>query len=511
DQLKSKFAQAEDQQGRVDDTQIAALRDEVAALSKDKAALDAALDAAKAQISTLDVEKQDLTARLLAAEARNVEAAAGDEAVASLQSDLSALRDENAGLSEKLLSLEGKIAANEQVSHAEQAAALSLLRSENERLQASLDDARQAEKVSGDQSSEILALQSENSALRQKLDAALMQVSRVQAQKPVAAPPVTSPVASIDQVERDDMPEAAARVARLEAFEDTYENAASSRPQQAAAVVAPDNGLSEAQRQEALMKQGLSSGVAAADRVEAQVAAVAPMKQPQGDDVVFSDESMRERVRAAREEAARIEMAAANNVDAVSEREVSPEPVVQARVSEAVDAVVEPAAERDFVPAAAPVAAKPPVLNSHVIQSVLQASRIDNLGAVSPVAAVSGPGFTAFQWRAGQTFGSGEEKKLPDMLAFDAMVQSYLEKTQARCSGDFAIIPDHSEDRGTMRVDSYEVACVGAGVNSAASIVFFNKGDMFAAVAHEVPADHMDAAMDIRDRVFATLTGGSRS
>jgi hypothetical protein len=104
-------------------------------------------------------------------------------------------------------------------------------------------------------------------------------------------------------------------------------------------------------------------------------------------------------------------------------------------------------------------------------------------------------------------FGSSEMQPLASEEAFDTQVKIYLEETQRRCPGEFAIVPNDSKQQGATRIDSYEVACVGNNVSSSVSLLFFNKNDTFVVMAHEAPAEKMDDAMNIRDRLLQTISG----
>lgn len=114
----------------------------------------------------------------------------------------------------------------------------------------------------------------------------------------------------------------------------------------------------------------------------------------------------------------------------------------------------------------------------------------------------------AYQWSGGAVYGTAEQKVLPSPAQFDGLVQDYLERTQSRCPGEFAIVPDSSYGEGAMRADSYEVACIGDSVSSGASLLFFNKGGTFTVVAHEAPAEELDNAISMRDKVMRVVTGG---
>lgn len=154
----------------------------------------------------------------------------------------------------------------------------------------------------------------------------------------------------------------------------------------------------------------------------------------------------------------------------------------------------------------APIASVPEV-QSHV-KDILTLSNVPVRGQLQQV---SGAGATVYQWRADDVYGSSEELPFSDMSAFDGRVMAYLQKTQSRCAGDFAIVPEDSREVSGMRVDSYEVACMGGGVSSAASLVFYNMNGVFTAMAHEAPAEKLHVAMQIRDRIFTTLVSGEDS
>ncbi|MGH1399435.1 MAG: hypothetical protein ACRBCT_09510 [Alphaproteobacteria bacterium] len=148
---------------------------------------------------------------------------------------------------------------------------------------------------------------------------------------------------------------------------------------------------------------------------------------------------------------------------------------------------------------------------SSAVGNVLALANIRIDGVLQPVPEASKGGVMAYQWRADNVYGSSEEAPLSASVGFDARVKDYLVKTQSRCPGDFAIVPEDSRQAGAMRVDSYEVACMGGGAASAASLVFYNMDGVFTVVAHEVPAEDMEAAMKMRDRIFATLVDGADS
>jgi len=132
-----------------------------------------------------------------------------------------------------------------------------------------------------------------------------------------------------------------------------------------------------------------------------------------------------------------------------------------------------------------------------------------NIGLAAPVSLVSnssGSDRVAYQWRStNNLYGSAHQKQISNINEFDAYVRDYLSMTEERCTGDFAIIPSSTDQVGQTRIDSYEIACVGDGVNSSASVVFFNSDDTFTVLAHEGPTEGMEMAMDARDKIVSMV------
>ncbi len=139
------------------------------------------------------------------------------------------------------------------------------------------------------------------------------------------------------------------------------------------------------------------------------------------------------------------------------------------------------------------------------IQNLLQAARITSGNQVELVQKASDSRKVAYQWNVQDIFGSAEQMAMSDPNQFDALVKQYLEKTQSRCTGDFAVVPDQSIEVHGLRADTYEVACVGGNVNSSASLVFFSKDGTFTSLAHETPTQTMGLAMTLRDKLMSVI------
>lgn len=187
--------------------------------------------------------------------------------------------------------------------------------------------------------------------------------------------------------------------------------------------------------------------------------------------------------------------------------ESAPGPVVKPVAAEPLPAAQgqeQGAVETAAAPEPAPDQAKAvPLTHGETIGDILAQAQIP---LDKPVASAAGAGGTSlYQWRSGVMAGMAERRPLKGAGEFDALAQQYLEKAQKDCKGDFAVMLDRTEDLGATRIDSYEAACVGQGVNSGATLVFFSQDGAFTALAHKASAENMEATMDARDRILAAI------
>jgi hypothetical protein len=141
------------------------------------------------------------------------------------------------------------------------------------------------------------------------------------------------------------------------------------------------------------------------------------------------------------------------------------------------------------------------------IPQLLSKADVVSPEAVSVVSGASGANKVSYQWKADKVFGSAVQSPLSDPSRFDGEVQSYLEQTKKRCGKDFAVVPDEETNAGDKRIATYEIACVGQGVSSSASLIFFSQQGTFTVLAHEAPAEQLEDAMEIRDRLVKAISG----
>lgn len=248
----------------------------------------------------------------------------------------------------------------------------------------------------------------------------------------------------------------------------------------------------------------------ATEVADVQADALAEIEPTSGDDVpteALLETLEQEKAEDGLSEAQRLEMALSREVGVTPDVVVPPSPTavkseVLASMSDQKEA--KKVIKKDAAPA---TQAKAPGFESSMpIEQILTAAQIPVNGTVKMLADVSTPQFHAYQWKSDNgLFGSAQQKPIQGEGQFDGMVQDYLTKTEERCQGEFAIDPSSTQDAGGTRIDTYEIACVGGGVDSSASLLFFNQGGTFTVVAHESPTQGMQSAMDYRDRLVASL------
>lgn len=190
---------------------------------------------------------------------------------------------------------------------------------------------------------------------------------------------------------------------------------------------------------------------------------------------------------------------------------VKPKPVIISKVQP--DAPIAPAVTPVKVaPKPQPIVlapAAPRYYQSPVdLAGVLNRANVNYGGQINRVDNHSSADVVSYQWQGSNgLYGSAQQKPMRATAEFDAFMQVYLDKTKSRCAGDFAIVPSASSMSGVDRMESYEVACVGSGADSAASVLFFSQNGTFTALAHETPTANMQTAMDVRDQIMKSVSG----
>lgn len=129
------------------------------------------------------------------------------------------------------------------------------------------------------------------------------------------------------------------------------------------------------------------------------------------------------------------------------------------------------------------------------LQSLLSSAGIPLTGGIVK------NGATQYRWNTGNIVGKGQIIPMAQARNVDAFAQNYITRAKQSCAGDFASLPSPTSGRGK----SYEIACISPSRSTSASLVFAEKDGNVIAIAHEAPAESLDAAMDARDRVAAKL------
>lgn len=303
---------------------------------------------------------------------------------------------------------------------------------------------------------------------------------------------------------------AAAEVAEntAETVMDVTERAASSASSSSSVQIA-EQGMSEAQRQEEQLRRKLSEQDIAPDRSRVRRAAAPRVEQ------------------AMNEVSAQVEPTVVE-IDSIDMAEVKPENKPAQTITEAVKATGEQVStsvetaraqaremrdeiERTSLQPKQSMASQrmPEIYQPGVdVGGLLSLAGVDTAGNVERVDRFSDTSRVAYQWKSGNNvYGSAQQQPLVSMHEYEALVSKYITDTETRCTGDFAVVPSDSAMNNGVRVDRYEIACVGANVDSSASLVFFAQDNVFTVIAHEAPTDRMNMAMDLRDRVADKING----
>lgn len=118
----------------------------------------------------------------------------------------------------------------------------------------------------------------------------------------------------------------------------------------------------------------------------------------------------------------------------------------------------------------------------------------------------TGTDSVSYSWSGGRVYGQLEQSPA-NGAPFPDLIRRYINKTQQKCSGEFAAIPGPSAP-GNDDIASYEIACVDGSVSASASVMFYRNEGLFTAIAHETDVEHMDVAINIRDRLVSLFSSG---
>ncbi len=471
---------------------VAALNGTIDMLRRENKQKDAALmdlGALKGEVATLREEKEALEAKLAAASAKQ------SDNIEALKKELNDVQTQAGGSDMEQAELDALQKRLEQAVEDNQ-----LLEDQLMKVRGDLKSAQTAKTLQQEYEGLVAALRQENDILKDRIDtmqggnatASLVQrasheVAEIDVDEPVAIP-VHGNRGQMDQqalAQRLDQIRAAAG-------DDAFEIAQ-----------LMEEDMTEAQRQEALLRQTLEQEI-----IDGAIVSDEPVEMNVGEDP-YEEFGVIEQP----DPFAAPEEPAIEDVETVSVKD-EPAPTVY----EEPEVVIERIEEDEPVVAVAPILPESNLPESDLpesdlpgVENVLENAGVVAASSVERMSDISTAEFLAFQWSAGDTFGTAEQKTLKNAAAFDDEVKAYIMKTQQRCEGDFAVIPDTSKDVGDMRIDTYEIACVGAGVSSAVSLVFYQTQGVFSAIAHEIAAENMEQAMSMRDKIFTSLTGSTKS
>jgi|GEM_PF-7013065 len=169
-------------------------------------------------------------------------------------------------------------------------------------------------------------------------------------------------------------------------------------------------------------------------------------------------------------------------------------------------AEISPSAAPSAQPSFRPIAKPQPIINNnsiHNIGAILKNAGVDIRGGLQPTASDAG---ISYRWDTGTLFGSAEIKDIQNASSYDRYVDSYVGKLRSRCEGDFAAVPVVTSQIGGSNISSYDIACVTPDAGVTVTVIFHGDMNKFTSIAHEASVDHMDLAMDFRDKIVDYLS-----
>lgn len=110
-----------------------------------------------------------------------------------------------------------------------------------------------------------------------------------------------------------------------------------------------------------------------------------------------------------------------------------------------------------------------------------------------------------YEWKSDALFGTAHVDQDIAPSFFQAAVKDYISQTQSRCTGDFAVMPSETISYSNVKIDSYEIACVGQAIDSAASLVFYHYDTTMVTIAHETPSADMGQSIMAKEKIIKTL------
>ncbi len=483
------------------------LEAELAALEAEKSALNAQIEsasAAEASLSELTVKNQSLKEALgevvaLAEsyKSKAIDAAADSEALATLMADKAVSEGKLAVLEQKNAELEKRLIENSRVAVAEEDAV-----AKEEALQkkiAMLED--QLEMVKAQKDDEIEQMQRKFASLEGKAAHAVPAVVEQKAAVAAAPKPAPTPTPTPTPVTK---PLEASKVALASA----PESAALLRPEEVvvAKEIVPHARVPNPRVQE-IVRPDAFARVPLARAEAAQQEDMSGLNQAQ-----ILERQMKGRIENGG-------LMASKKQDPFEDMSVTPEQAYADVVAEglrpveALKAPLERAQEAVSIPQADFQPVSSPVMDGLYrpgfdIAQMLNASRSVEKGSFEVIQGATDSQRVAYQWvTPARVFGSAEQQPLASAGQFDNFVEAYIERTQERCPGEFAVSLDRTSGEGEARADSYEVACVGGDISSSASLLFFAKGETFTAVAYEAPTNKLMEAMESRNQIMQMVQG----
>lgn len=487
-----------DKARELDDTAVAALREEAKAAK-------AALDVKTTEMAALEAELKKIREKL-----------SDDTAVTALRDEVKTATADLTEKDAKIAALEEDLKkAREELAQARSASQENLTTAQQEQIetkQALAAKTSEIDKLKAETEAAKVRLETELTAVRAKLTEAEARVAAAEAKAGTQATQSEKEMAAI----RQDAESKAAELAALQAaLDEAKKEAETARAEAAKEAEAAAQGQKSADqldlvsreietlKRELLEAENQSESLLRQNKMIKAELDKSVNKLAQADSKIQQAEILKKENLEIRAELAQVEKKSRSVETKISSIEAE---LKKARATAALESgrrresedtaaalnAIEPTYGHDPAPDAKKNAS--PDFGFGDVTSLLSRAGVLVQGKVNRLSE-AGAAMQIYGWKTKTLFGRAEVSRFTG--AFQDQIDAHLEQAKGRCKGDFAALPS-AESKDSA---NYEVACVSDKGSTSASLVFFkNKGD-FVAIAHETAPENMDLAMDARDQV----------
>ncbi|MDE2336370.1 MAG: hypothetical protein KGL10_03575 [Alphaproteobacteria bacterium] len=178
-----------------------------------------------------------------------------------------------------------------------------------------------------------------------------------------------------------------------------------------------------------------------------------------------------------------------------------PAPVASAAIPAAPQPVAKAVPEQSEPAAPAPVAAADNAYLTNLLETA-------HIASAAQIKASADNG--TLHWASDGLFGSAQRLAMPSGASMKAMADSYLRKTAALCTGEYAKNMGGTERIGNAEVLKADITCVSGKSNAAAAVLFVAGQGKFSVITQEGTVDQLTVAMSDRDLIVSAMSGAAK-